>query len=232
MTIGISIPTYQRKDGTTPYLLSRTLESIKTQSHQDYKVFLIGDNYENKEEFIQLATSIIPSSKIYFENLPIAFERTKYPISSKQLWCCGGVNARNYAINLALSEGINYVCPLDHDDYWHPQHLEIVNHVIKLKPNSSFIYTCGTYFNHYLPEFDLTNEIIPSLPIPGKVVHSSTCINHKLIPLQYRDVFEEIKKLEPSDADLWLRLSQYIKENNLESYLITSLTCFHPQENI
>jgi hypothetical protein len=53
------------------------------------------------------------------------------------------------------------------------------------------------------------------------------CINHKLIPLRYRDVFEETGILEPSNADLWLRSNQYIKENNLESYLITSLTCFH-----
>jgi len=229
--IGISIPTYQRKDGTTPFFLSRSLESIKNQTYQDYKIFLIGDNYEDKEEFIKLATSIIPSTKIYFENLPIAIERSKYPTSSKQLWCSGGVNARNYIIDLALLNGVDYVCPLDHDDYWHPQHLEFINHVITLKPNSSFIYTCGTYFNHHLPQYPLSNEIISSPPIPGKVIHSSVCINHKLIPLRYRDVFEETGILEPSDADLWLRSNQYIKENNLESYLITSLTCFHPQEN-
>jgi glycosyltransferase involved in cell wall biosynthesis len=230
--IGISIPTYQRKDGTTPFLLSRALESVKNQSYQDYKVFLIGDDYKDKKEFIKLASSIIPSNKIYFENLPIAIERNKYPTSSKQLWCSGGANARNYIIDLALSDNINYLCPLDHDDYWHPQHLEFINYTINLKPNSSFIYTCGTYFNHYLPNQPLTNEIISSFPTPGEVIHSSVCINHKLIPLKYRDVFEETRKLEPSDADLWFRSSQYIKENNLESYLITSLTCFHPQENI
>ena len=125
--IGISIPTYQRKDGTTPFLLSRALESVKNQSYQDYKVFLIGDDYKDKKEFIKLASSIIPSNKIYFENLPIAIERNKYPTSSKQLWCSGGVNARNYIIDLALSDNINYLCPLDHDDYWHPQHLEFIN---------------------------------------------------------------------------------------------------------
>jgi len=231
MTIAISIPTYQRKDGTTPSLLSRTLESIKNQSYQDYKIFLIGDHYENEEEFIEIATSIIPPSKIYFENLISAVERLKYPMGSQELWCCGGITARNYAVDLALSQGYNYICPLDHDDYWTPDHLELIANVIKCKPNSSFVYTCGSYFDFYLPHIPLTNEIISSIPVPSGTIHSSTCINYKLIPLRYRDVFEETGKSEPSDADLWLRIGQHIRDNNLESYLFTALTCFHPTEN-
>ena len=158
MTIAISIPTYQRKDGTTPSLLSRTVESIKNQSYQDYKIFLIGDHYENEEEFIEIATSIIPPSKIYFENLISAVERLKYPMGSQELWCCGGITARNYAVDLALSQGYNYICPLDHDDYWTPDHLELIANVIKCKPNSSFVYTCGSYFDFYLPQFNTLIE--------------------------------------------------------------------------
>jgi glycosyltransferase involved in cell wall biosynthesis len=231
MTIAITIPTYQREDGGTPKLLSRTLESVKNQSYQDYKVFLIGDAYENDEEFKEIATSIIDSSKIYFENLSVPVERSKYQIGSKELWCSAGINARNYAINIVISEGLNYVCPLDHDDYWSPDHLESIVNILKLKPDSSFVYTCGSYFDFYLPHVPLTNEIIPFLPVNSGTIHSSTCINYDLIPLRYRDVFEETGKSEPSDADLWLRIGEYIQNNNLESYLFTSLTCFHPTEN-
>jgi hypothetical protein len=69
----------------------------KNQIHQDYKVFLIGDRYENEKEFLEIATSIIDKDKIYYENLPEAKERDKYK-SGDKLWCSGGVNARNYGI--------------------------------------------------------------------------------------------------------------------------------------
>lgn len=231
MKLGIIITTYQKSDGSTPTILKRAVESIKNQSYQDYILIIIGDKYEDNDEFENICNSFNLKKKLVFENLPYAKEREKYPIGSKELWSAGGVNARNYGIDLGLKLGLEYICHLDHDDYWHPQHLEIINYTIKSTQDASFINTCSTYFNSYLPQVELTNEILPSTVKPGRFVHSSVCINHKKIPLKYRDVFEETKKLEPSDADLWLRLSQYIKENNLESYLVTSLTCFHPQEN-
>ena len=69
MKIGILIPTYYRNNGSTKDLLTRALESIKNQTHQDYIVFLIGDKYEQANEFNELATSIIPKDKIIHENL-------------------------------------------------------------------------------------------------------------------------------------------------------------------
>jgi len=231
MKFAITIPTYKRLDGTTPQYLTRALNSIINQSYQDYKVFLIGDAYDDTDEFIQLATSMIPNNKIYFENLPIAVERSKYHALSKQLWCSGGVNCRNYAIGLALQDGFDYICPLDHDDYWHPTHLEQITRVIQFDPDPSFVYTCGTYFDTHLPTVELSNNIIHSIPQPGGVIHSSTCINYKKIPLMYRDVFAETGIPEPADADLWRRIGSYITQNNLSSYLISSLTCFHPTEN-
>jgi glycosyltransferase involved in cell wall biosynthesis len=229
-TIGIVIPTYQRVDGKTPELLSRALKSIKNQTHTDYKVFLIGDAYADNTEFTQLAKTIIDTDKIVFENLPFAKERDKYQIGSEQLWCSGGVNARNYGIELAKSIGFEYICHLDHDDYWHPLHLEMINNVIENINDVSFINTCSTYRQSYLPRVELTNEVIPFIPKSEGLIHSSVCINHKLIPLKYRDTFEELGIASPADADLWNRMSKYILEHNLKSYLITSITCYHPTE--
>jgi glycosyltransferase involved in cell wall biosynthesis len=230
MKIGIVIPTYRKQNGSTEQLLTRTLNSIKNQTYAEYKVFLIGDNYDNKDEFIHLSTSIVENDKIYYKNLPIAIERKKYPIGSSQLWSAGGVNATNFGIEKCIEQDINYVCHLDHDDLWHPQHLELIAHTIKTTGDPAFVYTCGTYFNSYLPNVPLTNEIIPSTPQPGRTIHSSTCINVSKIPLLYRDVYQETGVVEPADADMWARVSKYIIDNQLSSYLITSLTCYHPTE--
>jgi glycosyltransferase involved in cell wall biosynthesis len=230
MKIGIVIPTYQKNNGTTPSLLTRALNSIKNQTYTDYKVFLIGDRYDNNDEFIQLATTIIDSDKIYYENLPVAVEREKYPIDSYKLWCAGGVNATNWGIEKSLSEGINHICHLDHDDYWESNHLEVISEVIKEK-KPAFVYTISTHMNKgILPKVNIDGGVIESTPVACSLIHSSVCINCDVIPFRYRDVFLETNKIYPSDADMWNRIGAYINENKLQSFLIKKLTCKHPIE--
>jgi glycosyltransferase involved in cell wall biosynthesis len=230
MKIAIVINTYKKSDNSTKFLLNRALESVKSQTYSDYMVFLIGDNYEDNIEFENIGNDKDLKNKIFYKNLPYSIERERYGLGSTQLWCSGGLTARNYGINVAKSYGYDYICHLDHDDYWHPQHLELINHAIETTFNPAFVYTCGTYYNNYLPNVTLNNEIIEMLPIPCKTIHSSVCINHSQIPLLYRDVYKEKGVCEPADADMWSRISNYIQKNNLKSYLITSLTCFHPTE--
>jgi GT2 family glycosyltransferase len=144
MKIAIKIATYKRVDGQTPFLLNRALESIKSQTYQNYKVYLIGDKYEDNDELLGLST-IIDSDKIYVENLPYAKEREKY--TGLDLWCAGGVNANNYAIDKILSDGFSYICHLDHDDWWMSNHLEEIVNIIELN-NSAFISTKSYYKNY------------------------------------------------------------------------------------
>ena len=47
MKFAVTIATYQRKDGKTPQLLKRALDSVFNQTHQDFRVFIVGDNYED-----------------------------------------------------------------------------------------------------------------------------------------------------------------------------------------
>lgn len=230
MKLGIVIATYQRLDNSTSSLLKRAIESIKSQSHQDYILIVIGDKYEDNNEFESICNDKDLKEKIHYVNLPNAKEREKYSIGSEELWSAGGVNARNYGIDLGLELGLSYICHLDHDDYWHPQHLEIINFTIEETKDASFINTCSTYFDSYLPRIELTNEVMPSQLKPGNFIHSSVCINYKKIPLKYRDVFEETGKKYAADADLWIRIGEYVKKNNLKTYQISSLTCFHPTE--
>ncbi len=182
MKIGIVITTYQKHDGSTPTILKRAIDSIKNQSHQDYTLIIIGDKYDDNGEFESICHSADLGDKIVFKNLPYAKEREKYPMGSKELWSSGGVNARNYGVNLGLELGLEYICHLDHDDYWHPQHLEIINYAIEVTKDAAVINTCSTYFDSYLPMVELTNEITPIEIKPGGLIHSSVCINHKIFP--------------------------------------------------
>jgi glycosyltransferase involved in cell wall biosynthesis len=221
MKLGIVIATYQRLDGSTPSLLKRAIDSIKNQTHQDYTLIVIGDKYEDNNEFERVCKESKLNDKIIYINLPHAKERDKYPIGSQELWSAGGVNARNYGVEIGLREGLSYICHLDHDDYWHPQHLELINFTINTTGDASFINTCSTYFDSHLPRIELTNEIIPSQVEPGNLIHSSVCINYNQINLKYRDVFEETGKEFAADADLWTRIRDYVKINNLKTYQIS-----------
>jgi glycosyltransferase involved in cell wall biosynthesis len=191
---------------------------------------VIGDKYEDDSEFQTMCEGFALGDKLVYKNLPFAVEREKYPLGSKELWSAGGVNALNYGIELALSLGLVYICHLDHDDYWHPQHLEVINHTLEVTGDASFVHTCSTYFNSYLPHTELTNEIQLTEIKPGDLIHSSTCINFEQIPTRYRDVFGETGKEFAADADMWIRIGAYLKKTNLKSYRVTSLTCYHPSE--
>lgn len=230
MKLGVVITTYQKPDGTTPILLKRALDSIKNQSYQDYILVVIGDKYEDNSELESICNLFNFGDKLVLKNLPYAKERDKYPMGSKELWSAGGVNARNTGIDICQELGINYICHLDHDDYWHPQHLEIINHSLNLTQDAVIINTCSTYFNSHLPGIKLTNEITPSTIKPGALIHSSACIDFNKIPFRYRDVFEETGKEFAADADFWGRVGKYIIELNLKTYKISTLTCYHPTE--
>ena len=112
--LGIVISTYQRPDGKTPELLTRTLNCVLNQSYDNWKVFLIGDKYNDSNEFEQLS-SLIPENKIISLNLPVAVERERYPNGGRNLWHSGGANATNIGIELAVNSGYHYICHLDHD---------------------------------------------------------------------------------------------------------------------
>jgi len=225
MKITIKISTYQRADGRTPEILTRALESIKSQTYQNYKVYLIGDKYDNNDEFIKLST-IIDKDKIYVENLTYAKEREKY--TGLDLWCSGGVNANNHAIDKILSDGLNYICHLDHDDWWAPNHLEEIVNVIK-SDSPSFIATKSYYQNYetILPKV----ESSPFFPKSSDIIHSSVCIDFNKINLRYRDILEEegIRGVV-SDGDMWDRISELMKSKNINGKLINKVTCYHIEE--
>jgi glycosyltransferase involved in cell wall biosynthesis len=220
MKIGIVIPTYWRKDGSSYEILTRALSSIASQTYPNYKVFLVGDKYEKDKELKQLSKIISPK-KIDVINLPNAIEREKY--SGHRLWCTGGIHASNIGISLCIKEKIYHVCHLDHDDWWEKNHLE----EIAREFNSSNCTVVATKSLHINGQIFPRNSEPPFYPTCNDLVHSSVCINFKGIDLRYRNVYEETGKDFPADGDLWIRLSDYMKQNNLSGKLINKVTCNH-----
>jgi glycosyltransferase involved in cell wall biosynthesis len=229
MKFGIVIPTYYRKDKTTKFYLTRALNSVLNQKYKNFKIYLIGDRYEDEEEINELVSKY-ESENFYFENLKVAKERDFYT-NKYAVWSYGGVNATNYGIDISLSEGNEYICHLDHDDYWSETHLETIKNCIDIT-GSDWVCTKSIYVdNRILPVSLSTEKYINFLPKPESLIHSSVCMNFKKIPLKYRDLFAETGKIGlPTDAELWYRSGKYIIENNLKSTLINEITCYHIEE--
>lgn len=227
MDFAITISTYQRADGKTPFYLSRALDSVFNQTYKKFKVFLVGDSYEDENELIKIISKY-DRNKIQCLNLSFSPERSKY--EKMDLWCCGGLTAINTAIDEAIKNGYKYICHLDHDDYWKENHLELINKVIE-ETNADWICTKSEYGEDKIfPEIETKKETTIFLPLPGGIINSSVCYNHQTIPLKYRNVFEEDQMAIPSDSDLWKRMREYIEINNLKSLLINSVTCIHREE--
>jgi glycosyltransferase involved in cell wall biosynthesis len=231
MIFAVTMATYKKLDGSTPFYLKRALDSIFNQTYQDFKIFVIGDKYEDHNEFLSIVSQY-PPDKIFYENLSFAKERDKYQNNEMALWCAGGVYATNHAIDLALQEGFSYICQLDHDDYWTPEHLQNFNDVIS-ETGADWLCSRATHQNPLhpiLPKKQTTERYVEYLPQRADVILSSTCINLKTIPIRFRDVFEETGVTEPSDADRWTRTQPFIIQNNLKGILINTLSCIHDIE--
>jgi len=217
MKIGIVIATYRKLDGSTYDHLKMTLESVKNQTHKEYKVFLIGDDYTDNEEFEELS-KIIDDDKIYIENLPVALERTKY--NGIDLWRNGGLNAVNTGVKIALDDGFEYICNLDHDDYYKENHLELISKCIE-DTKTKFITTkCGSY-----PNVEVEDYYTKYRPVASRLFKVGTCVNFKYFNMLFRNMIEDTGISYAGDADLWNRINKFLADRNEYGIFINELTC-------
>jgi glycosyltransferase involved in cell wall biosynthesis len=258
MKIAIVTATYKKGDGSTPSLLKRAINSVLKQSHTDWKYFLIGDAYEDQEEFNSFQ-EWIPSDKIYTENLPISIEREKYPPGIDR-WHVSGITPVNVGIQKALEQGFDYVALLDHDDIWYADHLELISEAIE-KTHSPFIFTRGIYkvynyalekeqswgipcqeFNSYLFDQMCVNQeqrinlnygigSYPCYVASTMFIKTSVCIDCKTITLRMRDKLAETGKGGVGDSDWWNRIREKMIQGEYEPALwIDHITCANIDE--
>jgi len=231
MKLAVLIPTYQRSDGRTPFYLKRAIDSVMEQSHQDFKIFVIGDRYENNLEFKSILSQY-DKEKMFYVNLPFAKERDVYGTNKLALWNYGGVNANNVGVELILSKEYKYICHLDHDDYWMPTHLKAINNCIE-ETSADFVCTKSTYKDvGTLPQLYTDKKFVKISPRPETLIHSSTCINFETLNFRYRDLFTEKGIIGlPSDADMWLRTGAYVDiVPTVSAYMVNEVTCIHDEE--
>lgn len=227
---GVAIATYQRSDGRTKELLSRALTSIAEQNYPLDKitVFLVGDKYEDQQEFSEIVKFFSERIRIQCINLPFAAERATYPKDA--LWSYGGVNAINRALDMASTE-VTWLCHLDHDDYWTADHLSLINQAISMY-DPAFVFTKSKYLNGVLPNNqDTTSIYLLRWCEPYQLIHSSVCMNIEKVPLKYRDIYKETGVVGiPADADMWQRVNEYLLSQSMKSIFVNRITCIHEEE--
>jgi len=207
----------------------KTLQRVIDQTHKQFKIYLIGDKFEN-EIYFKKFRKILEGVDHYIENLPFAFERDKYTFQeshrdNKTLSHCGGAYAVNYGISLAEKDGLEYVARLDHDDEWLPNHLEIFNNEIQKNNEYVFLFTKAVGMPRRYGSRSTPTPIrdCDSLPFTNWI-HSSVCWNFKKLPFRYIDVYAETGKHFWSDAYIWLQIRNYMLKNKLKGRYINTET--------
>ena len=228
-TFGIVMTTYFRKNGSTLQKITRAINSIKNQTHKNWKLFLIGDNYENKEEF-EIISSLLPKEKITAINLPIAAERENTNFQGHSLWCSAGANASNVGIEQTIKENIIFHCHMDDDDEWLPFHLEILNVGYTSYKEAVFIYTNSLYTDRnritrtFPPEQVSTFLQYNNLPPrPERLIHSTASWRLDKIPFRHRNTFDQ-GRIFPGDADIWERINKLCLDKDYKTLYIPITT--------
>ena len=62
----VIIATYYRKDGSTKKLLSRALKNLEAQTYKNFKLFVIGDHYDDNDEFEEICKTY--KNDIFYKN--------------------------------------------------------------------------------------------------------------------------------------------------------------------
>lgn len=224
--IGVYITSYEKPNKSSLPLLKRAINSILNQSDKNYKLYIVLDSYKDKTQIEDIKKMVPEETHIF--NVPESYGLINYPNDKIKRWSTGGLNATTYAVNKILSDGYEWVCRLDHDDWWDKDHIRIMNETIRnISDDYVFISTRGKLNNWVLPDINFKNDNY--YPIANRIFHSTTCINFKKIPLRYEDPFKNGFN-GPGDAWMWIRLNTYMRKQNLKGMYIPIITLYREKE--
>ena len=235
LQFAVVIATYQRPSGKTKSYLQRAFECLRNQKYQNFKVFLIGDRYEDHEEFLSFRKEL-SANKIYLENLKVAHERDNCK-RKRNLWTIGGANAMNHGLRQARKEGFRYMAHLDDDDIWHPNHLRNLAMAYCQFSNIAFACNKGILNSDILP---YVNIYSPGnfLPKGNDCFHSTYSFRLDIIPFEYQtiDLMKEEVDYEPADLVMLRNIGRFITESSKSkiqwsSICVPHITCFREKEH-
>ena len=234
LKFGIVMSTYYRNNGKTYSQIKRAIDSIKNQSYKNYKLFLMGDKYENQEEFNKIS-KLLDENYIEAENLPYALERDNCKIKFN-LWSIGGANAINKGIDKVLNNNYDIYVHIDDDDFWHKNHLMNLFYGYKIN-NFKFLTSTGiTLKKDWILPYDYfdTKKFYTNNYVPDKysTFHSSISFNIKDINIRMItiDIEEGEKKYIAADAQFLSDIKNICHKNKYYTGFIPFISCIRDDE--
>jgi len=114
--VSACISTYDRND----LLLERSLASVRRQTYSVAEIIIVNDGMGGEKlDELEQRIEALGDGRIRLFTIP----RQTYPEDPQQRWCVLGMNARNFALDVA--EG-DWIAPLDDDDEWTDDHVEVL----------------------------------------------------------------------------------------------------------
>lgn len=183
--ISVVIPTLNR-----PQMLTRAIKSVINQTYSNLEIFIVNDG---GTDLTDLIASLKDSRLVYFQN-----QLSKGPSA-----------ARNLALKQSRGKYISY---LDDDDFFYPNHLEILCTALQEGAYQA-AFTDGNYDFHHNENgsvvTDKKSRFSFSLEFPSLLVDNHVppiCVMHARDCLDQVGYFDETLSRH-EDWDLWIRIA-------------------------
>jgi len=184
--VSVIVPAYRAAG-----FITATLDSILAQTFQDFEIIVVNDGSPDTED---LEKVLEPYDR-----------RIVYLRQENQ----GPSGARNTAIRVARGE---FIAPLDADDIWDPDHLEVQLAVLRADPALDMVYADARIFGD-VPEAGRT--LMEFRPSHGEVTFerlvTQECSVHICVCVIRREILLRAGLFDPNvrmaeDVDVWLRM--------------------------
>lgn len=186
--ISVRIPTYNR----SKILAERAIPSILRQTYQNFEIIVVGDYCtDNTEELIKNFND----NRIKFFNLP---KRGAYPTNPIDRWRVAGIVPANKGLELCTGD---WIAPLDDDDEFSEDHLEILLN-FALQKEYEMVYGVVQMEKKPGKWVDVGSYPLNS----GEICHLSVLYHSRLKFFKY-DI-NAWKYEEPADWNMWRRMKK------------------------
>lgn len=235
LRVGVVFATYDRPDRSSPQKLERAIESLRGQQYQDWKLFLVSDSYSDKAHLQKITTSLPPNSVVILEtNRASHLDR-----HHEEVVLNAGVEAYKVGLMALLGEGFDLGCQLTDDDFWYPEHLQVLVETYLRYPQAVILYTQALYRNQPYPNLDVPiayNNLPPGYTVEGdykrlnqvltSMMFRVSCFRDRVQP---RSVIEQ-GRMWPSDMDFVQQIMLICEAENLLTVFIPQVTVHHEIE--
>lgn len=188
--VSVVMSTYNRND----LLFGRSLPSVLSQSHRNLDVHVVADGMKGDElDELEDRMHRLSDHRVRLWHIP----RQSYPEDPGQKWCVLGLNARNHGLDQAQGD---WIAPLDDDDEWTPDHVEVL---LREAKNTGVQFAYGISLYHWPDKHWQTAGSWP--PGMGAFCDGAQVYQNGM---GYRYDPMCIERGLPEDGDMWIRMRE------------------------